>query len=237
LAPADKLDLIGDKRIRQKEGPTMRSVLLSLILVGACSPAFASTIVSWDFNDDNAIPDSIDANVTSTNFLAGIGLTNVAINDNAAARGWHNEASAAAALGAGNFWNFTVTADPGYLFDLTSLTFDNWQGTAGPDNFQAYVGGVLVGSAGTSTTTPSNYSVSLSNTGLSSILVQIVAWNADNNGVNANWFIDNVTLNGSVYPTVAAVPEPSVLCLFGLGFVGLAAASRNRRRKQQTPTA
>ena len=106
-------------------------------------PAHAAAILQFNFNDSNAVVDVIDGNLTSTNFLAGTGLSNTSFAGNASARGWQGSNSAANALTNHDYWSFTVTANPGYQFDLTGITFNDWRGSSGPVTLQLWSGAVF----------------------------------------------------------------------------------------------
>ena len=61
---------------------------------------------------------------------------------------------------------------------------------------------------------------------MTELVVRILAWDASNNGTNADWYVDNVTINGLVKQattqppaeeTDVTIPEPSSFLLLGTG--------------------
>ena len=211
----------------------VRALATSLILLLSCtSPSYAATIVKWDFSDNNNTVDVIAANVSSTTFDAGPGLIDVSFAGMAAARGWKPSTSAADAETRGDFWTFTVTANAGFQFDLVDLTLDEMVETDGPVMFQLWANGSPAGSAmSTSNGSFANHVIPLTGfDNLTSFAVRILAWNAHDNGDTADWFVDNVTLNGLVEQEVASqpspVPEPASLLLVGAGAAGYALRRR-----------
>lgn len=198
-----------------------------LFVLGTANFAHCALIAEFNFDDLDGVADFLDAHVSSTDFLAGAGLVQDSFaGADAASRGWIAAANAPGAVGQAKYWEFTVTANPGYLLNLSSLTFDEFKGASGPANFQVQVNNILIGSPLTPTTTSVNHILDLSSfTGVTSANVRLIAWDSANNGVNSNWNVDNIELSG------AAVPEPSALLLAVMLAPGYAAFGRRKRRE------
>ena len=121
---------------------------LATMVFGVCAGADAAPLVVYNFNDLNGTADMIAAELTSTDFTSGDGLSSEGFAYAAAnGRGWNPSDDAAQALADGNFWTFTLSAQPGYVFDVDSLTLDEWRENSGPMQFQLFAGGSLIGSA------------------------------------------------------------------------------------------
>ncbi len=202
---------------------TSLSVVAFLALAGG-NLAQGALIVEFNFNDQNAVADTVHTNVTSSNFNNAAGATNVTFAaSNASARGF-GEANVTDATTNFDYWEFTVTANSGYALNLSNITFDDFRDIKGPENFQVEVNGTLLGEL-TSLTTVSNRNVNLAAfTGLSAATIRLIGYNDSSSGSNSDWILDNVQLNGAV------VPEPSGLLLAGAVIPGLLMA---RRRKQR----
>lgn len=202
------------------------------LLLGVGARAEAAPLVVFNFNDFNATADIVAANLTSSTFAQGGGLLNESFASGAAnARGWNPSDGAAEALANGDFWAFTVSADPGYVFDLDSLALDEWRESAGPMEFQLFSGGALIGSSLSTNTISTNHVIAAPATNVTSLLVRILAWDASNNGTSADLYLDNVTINGTVRRTTTdvVVPEPASLLLFGAALATAARRVRARR--------
>lgn len=214
--------------------------VLTWLLVLTAIPAQAAPIVTFNFADFNAAADQFAPHVTSTDFTAGTGLTSASFASGAAnARGWHPSSAAAGALADFNYWEFTITADAGYQFDVDTLSLNEWRGSKGPGAFQLYSGGTLIGSLLTTNTSSASHVIPAPATDLASVVVRLLAWNATNNGTTADWSVDDIVLNGNVEPVVLngrvepvaleevhlLVPEPASVALLGIG-LSIAAALR-----------
>lgn len=215
----------------------VRVVVFCVVAAGVlCGPAAAdaASILEFNFNDSNSIVDVINPDLTSTAFTDGIGLSNEEFTGgNASARGWNPSASAAAALAAGDFWTFTVTAQSGYQFDVTGISLDDWRAENGPVTMQLWSGG-FIGSPITVTETQTNNVIPFVASDLTSLELRMVAWSAVNNGNSAQLFLDNVVLNGFVEEAtvsgLVSTPEPGSMILLGSGLVALAYRRYRSRR-------
>ena len=141
-----------------------------------------------------------------------------------------------AAINAGQFWEVTISADPGFVLNLEDIMFDSGRGTNGANGLFVFTdvtglanGDQIFGSGLAGFTSPATaQDIDLSGAefqGLEEITFRILAdrRESDTFGGSAT-FIDNVVVNGTV---VASIPEPSSLALIGLA--GLVVISRRRR--------
>jgi len=125
------------------------------------------------------------------------------------------------------WWQFTVSATPNHVLNLSSLQFDDLASPTGPIAWSVTINGtsVAVGQATHFNSSSPLNSVDLSGNsfqGLGSAFVQIFGFDAPT--ANGTWCLDNVTLNGSV---AVAVPEPQDAAFFaGLSLAGFAAYRR-----------
>ena len=217
---------------------------LSMALLAALAvrtEARCDMLVNYDFASGSSASGTAPG-VTATGFLAGDGLLNVDYGGTANARGWNPSTSAADAISHGDYWSFTVTAAPGYTLNLGQLTFDDSRGNKGPTAFQIDVNGTLVGSTGTATTSSLLQTYDLSSfTGLTNATLRFMAWNAANNGNSAQWFLDNVRLDGSLViipanPQITHTPLPPTMVMLAMGVLPLQGFVR-RWRHRQAPVA
>jgi hypothetical protein len=189
----------------------------ALLTFSAVNSAPAALIVEYTFNGSGA-PNVVDPNATASTFAAGVGLSGPAFPLSAAATGW-DAADASAAIVAGDYWEFTVTADPQYLLDLESITFESFTFADGPPSFGLEIDSVLF-VASQSTVGP--VSIDLTSLALEgSFTFRIAGFGAPS--AAGFWFIDDLQVNG------AAVPEPSGLLLAGTLVPGFLISRRRRR--------
>jgi hypothetical protein len=199
---------------------------LSVALILATTTfSYAASITQYNFDGSVATASSTAANVTASSFTLNTGsATFVGGNPSTGqaitgSSGWNGTDGA-------KFWEFTVTASSGFALNLSSLTFDDQKSTTGPGSWTLVINGVTVVSSQTTHTSilSGNNSVNLSGIAfqnLGSVDVKISGFGASS--ASGTWRVDNVTLNGTVSPAVASVPDslPFVFEAMALGGVML----------------
>ncbi len=209
------------------------TTILACSLIGIHPALVMGTpIAEWNFGSgasDTQTAAVVDPNAAASNFVLSSGSItfpqgNPTSGDAISGIGW--DATSPTAIGA-QWWEFTVTANAGYVLDLTSLTFDDKKSTYGPVNWSITVNGLAADSGNThssfSSTTPMNTASLSAFQDLTTVDVMIYGFGATDS--RGTWRLDNVALNGSVIP-VPSVPD-SIPCLAGLGCaLGLLAVFR-----------
>lgn len=208
--------------------------LITLLLVGVvASIAQAGVVVQYDFGPVELLqtqsPTTLGPNVTAGLFTftgnysgphpspaftphAGFGRAYYA-------RGWDDASYT-------DYFGFSVTVAPGFVLNVTDLTFESQRDVDGPTLAAvAWVNGAPVTiEDGFTPTTGWQTHVADDNAPLG--LVGTVDFRIYGKGGldhDDPWIVDTVTLNGDV------VPEPAVLSVLGLGAL-LGLARRKRRR-------
>lgn len=116
------------------------------------------------------------------------------------------------------WWDFTITANAGFLLDLATLTFDDQRSGTGPVNWSVTINGVSAASGQFTHTTFSTDSITLpagAFQDLPSAEIKIFGYGATSSA--GTWRLDNVTLNGMVLPVPDSMPSLAGLgCVLGL---------------------
>jgi hypothetical protein len=144
-----------------------------------------------------------------------------------------NSTSAAGAVTAGKYFEFTLTPDAGYAVTLDSMTLDVTRGGGATprgfllrgsgDNFTANLAGQDLTTA-RPTYTPITADLSGGYAAVESPITFRLYVYAPAAGNSVDF--DNIVVNG----TVAAVPEPGTVAMIATGLFGLAAAGVRRRK-------
>jgi hypothetical protein len=216
---------------------------IATVAIAALTPSLpAATLLQYTFAGGSAAPTTVGENVEGSN-AAWIGLLNSGFSGSTNTAYVRSD-SAPNSFDSGQYFEFTITADPGFVLNLESLEFRmGGQNVVGAEytvyanvrtseDFYASDLFINPGSVTTAshtiidanTTTYANFTVDLSGfTDLTSLTLRL--YPSDSLSSNNRFYrYDSVTLNGSVN----AVPEPTALTLLA-GSVGLLAILRRRR--------
>jgi hypothetical protein len=214
-------------------------------LVALAAPSQAASLGKYTFGTPTFSPPSfgfstsptgVAPGVSLSDFTAGAGLTiplgGASIVGNPVygigASNWNGEAT--------DYFEFTLTPDPGKKVTVNSLALDSVR-IFGPrdleirsslDNFAAVLGSTSVNSSFTNTVLPLSLSSS------ASIIFRILGTNTPTTG-NQNLrflILDNVELDGNI-ADIAAVPTPALLP--GLVGIGVAAWRKRKGTAAETP--
>lgn len=227
-------------------------VVLTLGVLGSAS--IAQTILAWDSNGlanyglSPFAPTTVNSNLTVGGLTRGSGVTTPG---GAAASVWggagFDQTSSGAAIANGDVITFTLQANPGFVFSLSSVGANFRRSSAGPSDFlwQYSTDGSTfadVGSAfsytGAATNGEAQPSITLSSiaalqdvVNATPVTLRLVAWN----GTTGNWGIGRLSGNDLFFSgtagSVSAIPEPSTYAAIG-GMVALGAAWHRRRTRQ-----
>ena len=234
----------------------LRTGVFATAAVGLMTSASlsAATIAQYTFAS-NLSATTKDANLTASAFTVGAGIagsgrssSSASLFARASETDFSNQISSTTAIGANDYFSFSVGANSGFEMDLTSITFDlgyTRNGSFEGKQFRTYVlssidgftSSALLGfdtidiGANTSTATYPNGTATISLAGAQfqdlTSSTEFRLYIADNTG-DTNYIhrIDNVTLNGEV---VAFVPEPGTYALMS-GLLALCSVMLRRRR-------
>jgi hypothetical protein len=164
-------------------------------------PATNSLVVSTKNANVSVTDISLSSGTIETNKVTGTYFPNSPyIEGNA---GWAQTTQADA-----KYFTFTITANPGYTFDITNISFNAYATAAGPSAFSAEVDGTNITVVNAPSTTLVNYSQAVNKTGLTSAVIKIQGWlNGSRSSSGTGIFkLDDVIISGSV----STVPEINV---------------------------
>jgi len=245
---------------------TRTTTVGSFALATAClallaGPASAAVLAQYNFDTDLAAT-TTGANVTATDVSDGGGFGATGNDSNDPTNPWNGETTPSLVFGtfgvldadspagqqsdedahtSGDYLEFTVTPDSGWMLNLDSLTFDGERHivTANTnvsislrsslDNFGSVIdkvegqAGTILGFSGN----PVSHTFDLSGTSFQGVTdpvtFRVVMW-SDKDLTFRGFGVDDLTLNGET----VVVPEPSAAAaMLGLGGMGLL----NRRRR------
>jgi hypothetical protein len=203
----------------------------------------AEVLLQYTFAGGSAAPTTEAENVDGNN-ATWTGLPNSGFS-NSTSTAFVRSDSVPASFSSDQYFEFTITANPGFMLDLESLEFRmGGQNVVGAEytvyanvrsSADSYAADLLINPGSVTTashtiadanaTTYSNFTVDLSGLGAVTTLT-LRLYPSDNLSSNNRYYrYDTVTLNGSVNP----VPEPATLALL-VGSLGLIAARRRRFR-------
>ncbi len=124
--------------------------------------------------------------------------------------GW----TATDALSAKNL-SFTVTADPGYMFDLTEFDALFRSTNAGPAAASLIINGSVINTTNAVNSDGQSWSESgLNLTGLTSATIQMAGWNNSSRTTSGGGAFRVGAIEG--FGNVQAIPEPGTLALIGI---------------------
>ena len=175
---------------------------------------------------------------TPSLILRGNGLTAAANGGRFNAQGWDGAASAADALAANNYFEWTVAAAAGYSMSITQIAFQVQRSNTGASNLvlrtsvDSYAADLntLSDFAGNNATVGSSYDsssvVALQNVE-GSVTFRVIAWPGATTG---SLGFEGTGNDIQIFGTATLVPEPGTLVLMATGLIALTASRRKIRR-------
>jgi len=230
---------------------TPKLLISALLLAGSALSAQAAVLVGWDVN--GVSQSSSDTTLGSTENTTGIVASDLVINtvngtdpldpqnsnNSWRARDW-DQTSLADAITTGDYMSFSVTADTGYTFDVSSVTV-SFGGNSGLLPANTFLMSSLTGFtdgdelATTSyTSAAGNYDTAQTYAITSSALQGISSVEFRLYGIGASRFSQAGIVNAETGADLfvegsTAIPEPSTFALMA-GALGLAVVMLRRRR-------
>lgn len=216
-------------------------IVFAMSLIG--SIASADLLVGFDFGAYAGAELQGTSTVTAVGIdspsliLRGSGLTAAANAGRFNAQGWDGAATAADALAANNYFEWTVTAAAGYSMSITQIAFQVQRSNTGASNLvlrtsvDSYVADLntLSNFAGNNATVASSYDssaiVSLQNVS-GSVTFRVIGWPGATTGSTG---FEGTGNDIQIFGTTI-VPEPGTLVLMVTGLIALTASRRKIRR-------
>ncbi|MEE9367560.1 MAG: hypothetical protein V3V05_01725 [Pontiella sp.] len=224
----------------------------AMLLIG--SPTMADILAAWDVNGVDveagatSFPYTMNATTNGINISGGeLSLGFDVPSEAANMYGFKfsaatHQTSLADAVANNHYIQFTVTAETGYRFDLTSIEMNGQSGTSGPDDIalMSGVAGFTAGNEITSLTGRQGITggwdtdtsgwgeaislIDMQYQNLTSATFRIYGWNSTGTASSGirNLSGNDLIING----TVETVPEPAVIGFISLGGIALIAAKR-----------
>lgn len=195
--------------------------------IGAAAGTTASAIGSTGSTASVSVLDASTTSPAGENGVVNVRPMNAGATD------------AAGAVAANTFFDFSISADSGFLLSLSSLTFDAYKGgDGGPrgwvlrsdlDSFSNDMAtGLVTCHPFSAACTPDAFSVDLSATmfqDIDDITFRLYTFTANPVVYVVNY--TNIRLTGEVVES-ASVPAPGTMSLLGLALVGLAVSRRRQ---------
>jgi hypothetical protein len=230
---------------------TFKVTALAATALGTSLTTHAATLLEWDFNElDNSTTSSVLATGSgsglSGTITRGPGLTPGADKADAFGALGFDSINATNAFANGEYFVFTITADPGVTFSLDMLSFalnrsntsgqvaGYWQYSLDGSSFTNWKSMSAIG-AGTATAGKSLTSMSTLGSDLTQVTLRLSLYGNNNTTLPADATFYLVNGNAGANPltlTGSAVPEPTTAGLLGAGVVILTAMSRKRKTNQ-----
>lgn len=199
----------------------------------------AATLVSYSFTDTPYLNATlVDANLSATNISLSSGTIETNITTGTyfpnepyieETGGWTATTQATA-----KSFSFTLTANAGSTFSISSISLNAYTTTAGPTGVGVSINGTSILAQSSTDSSLFQMSQSVSLTGLTTAVISIQGWldSSRTSSGSGVFRIDDIVIQGSVSP----VPEPATYAFVG-GLAVLSFAVFRRRHTSRLPSA
>ena len=218
------------------------SIVFAMSLIG--SIASADLLVGFDFGAYAGTELQGTSTVAAVGIdspsliLRGSGITAAANGGRFNAQGWDGTTTAADALAANNYFEWTVTAAAGYSMSITQIAFQVQRSNTGASNLvlrtsvDSYAADLntLSNFANNNATVASSFNssgiVALQDVS-GSVTFRVIAWTGISTGSTG---FEGTGNDIQIFGTTTLVPEPGTLALMATGLIALTASRRKIRR-------